>query len=48
MRNIICEINRFGLNKMGASEKELRDHMYDLGFERYIMQDQDPGIVKLD
>ena len=48
MRNIICEINRFGLNKMGTSEKELRDHMYDLGYETYIMQDQDPGIVKLD
>ncbi|MBN1832760.1 MAG: hypothetical protein JW896_11685 [Deltaproteobacteria bacterium] len=34
MRNIMCEIKRFGLNKMGASEKELRDHMYDSDSKR--------------
>lgn len=48
MHNIICEINRFGLNKMGTSEKELRDHMYDLGYEAFLMQGHDPGTVKLD
>jgi FkbM family methyltransferase len=51
---IICEINRFGLEKMGASEKTLRDYLSAFGYEAYLLNDlgyrvhdTTPNLIKL-
>lgn len=41
---IISEINRFGLQSMGTSERELRTFMCELGYETYLFQ---PGQMSL-
>ena len=35
---IVAEINRFGLESMGASERHVREFMSDLGYETYLFQ----------
>ncbi|MGQ0646093.1 MAG: FkbM family methyltransferase [Gemmatimonadaceae bacterium] len=35
---VIAEVNRFGLESMGASEQHLRGFMSDLGYETYLFQ----------
>jgi len=35
---IVAEINRFGLESMGASERHVRGLMSDLGYETYLFQ----------
>ena len=35
---VIAEVNRFGLESMGASERHLRGFMSDLGYETYLFQ----------
>ncbi len=45
---VICEINRFGLDQMGSSEKEVRGFMEGLGYETYFMQEQHPRLIKLE
>ena len=35
---VIAEVNRFGLESMGASERHLRAYMSDLGYETYLFQ----------
>ena len=41
---IISEINRFGLESMGTTERQLRSLMSDLGYETYLFQ---PGQMEL-
>jgi len=35
---VVAEINRFGLESMGASERHVREFMSDLGYETYLFQ----------
>ncbi|MCK4827306.1 FkbM family methyltransferase, partial [bacterium] len=44
---IICEINRFALQQMGTSEKELRRYMELLGYETYLLNDETPYFTRL-
>jgi FkbM family methyltransferase len=44
---VICEINRFGMNQMGSTEKELRKFMRDQGYDPYLLSSQAPGLHKL-
>ena len=44
---VICEINEFGLTRMGSSEKELRDLMTGLGYDTYFMQGSHPRLNRL-
>lgn len=45
---IIAEINRFGLESMGASEQMLRGLMRDLGYETWLFQPGQTFIQKLE
>ncbi|MEO6444240.1 MAG: FkbM family methyltransferase [Gemmatimonadaceae bacterium] len=44
---IIAEINRFGLESMGASERHVRGFMQDLGYETYLFQPGGTSCVRL-
>lgn len=44
---IICEINRFALQQMGTSEKELRHYMELSGYETYLLHDETPYFTRL-
>lgn len=39
---IICEINRFCLDKMGTNEQQLRAFMASLGYETYLLLPNEP------
>jgi FkbM family methyltransferase len=45
---IIAEINRFGLESMGSSERMLRGLMSDLGYETFLFQPGQTFIQKLE
>jgi FkbM family methyltransferase len=34
---VVLEVNRFGLNQLGANERELRAYMVELGFDAYAL-----------
>ena len=44
---IICEINRFGLKHMGTSEPRLREFMKELGYETYLIRQEEPKLLRL-
>lgn len=44
---VIAEVNRFGLESMGASERLLRSLMDDLGYETYLFQPGQSFIQRL-
>jgi FkbM family methyltransferase len=44
---IICEINRFGLKQMGTSETRLREFMKELGYETYLIRQEEPKLLRL-
>jgi FkbM family methyltransferase len=44
---IICEINRFALEKMGTHEKQVRDLMTSLNYSPYLLRNEAPHWVKL-
>lgn len=44
---VIAEVNRFGLESMGASERLLRGFMSDLGYETYLFQPGQAFVQKL-
>ncbi|MBW2557916.1 MAG: FkbM family methyltransferase [Deltaproteobacteria bacterium] len=44
---LICEINRFALQQMGTSEKELRLHMEQSGYETYLLNDENQSFTRL-
>ncbi len=45
---VIAEVNRFGLEAMGASEQLLRGLMSDLGYETYLFQPGQTFVQKLE
>ena len=45
---VIAEVNRFGLDSMGASENHLRNVMYELGYETYLFQPGQSWMPKLE
>lgn len=45
---VICEVNRFGLERMGASEAGLRAYMAELGYETWIFLPGESSLVKLE
>jgi len=45
--HVICEINKFGLSRMGAGEKALRGVMHDLGYEAFWLDSKEGIPVKL-
>lgn len=44
---IVAEINRFGLESMGASERHVRGFMHELGYETYLFQPGQSFIQRL-
>ncbi|MCC6773783.1 MAG: FkbM family methyltransferase [Gemmatimonadaceae bacterium] len=44
---IVAEINRFGLESMGASERHVREFMTELGYETYLFQPGQSFIQRL-
>jgi FkbM family methyltransferase len=44
---IIAEINRFGLESMGTTERQLRSFMADLGYEIYLFQPGQTAMIRL-
>ncbi len=44
---VIAEVNRFGLEAMGASEQLLRGLMSDLGYDTWLLQPGQTQAVKL-
>lgn len=44
---IVAEVNRFGLESMGASETQLRSFMLGLGYEIYLFQPGATSMVRL-
>ncbi|MEB3826064.1 FkbM family methyltransferase [Phormidium sp. CCY1219] len=44
---VICEINRFALQKMGTSETQLRELMGAMGYTPYLLRNEAPHLVKL-
>lgn len=45
---VVAEVNRFGLESMGASEELLRGVMTDLGYETYLFQPGQTHVQKLE
>jgi FkbM family methyltransferase len=44
---VICEINRFALERMGTSEAQLRAFMAGLGYETYLFAPDGGSLVRL-
>lgn len=45
---VVCEVNRFGLARMGASEAGLRAYMAGLGYETWVFLPGESSLVKLE
>jgi FkbM family methyltransferase len=44
---IVAEINRFGLERMGTSEKAVRQYMGEMGYETYAFDPEGGRIIRL-
>jgi hypothetical protein len=44
---VICEINRLALERMGASEAQIRAFMAGLGYETYLFAPDGGSLVRL-
>lgn len=44
---VVCEVNHFGLECMGASEASLRQWMLDLGYDVFALHPRDGSLVPL-
>ncbi len=45
---VICEVNRFGLERMGSTEAGMREYMTGLGYETFVFLPGESALVRLE